>query len=123
MLRGQRGTSVSAHLENASLIVARSASADPRAAAELLPLVYEELRRLAAWRLSKRPPGRTLQPTALVHETYMRLVRHADPGWNGRAHFFGAAAMAMRNILVERAIHKAAARHGGGRKRLSLDQA
>jgi RNA polymerase sigma factor (TIGR02999 family) len=73
------------------------------AAADLLPLVYDELRRLAAWRLANEQPGQTLQATALVHEAYLRLVGKDDPQWNGRRHFFGAAAEAMRRILVENA--------------------
>jgi RNA polymerase sigma factor (TIGR02999 family) len=95
---------------------------DPRAADRLLPLVYDELRRLAAHRLAQEKPGQTLQATALVHETYLRLVGEAAEveRWNGRAHFFGAAAQAMRRILVERARHKNAVRRGGGRRRLDL---
>ena len=91
---------------------------DQRAAAELLPRVYRELRRLASARLAKLPPGQTLQTTALVHEAYLRLVGGADPGWNGRAHFFGAAAQAMRDILVDQARRKASLKHGGGHKRV-----
>ncbi len=94
---------------------------DARAADNLLPIVYQELRRLAAERLSHEQPGQTLQPTALVHEAYIRLVGAADPGWDGRGHFFAAAAEAMRRILIERARHKARLKHGGGRKRLQLD--
>lgn len=91
-------------------------------ASELLPLVYEELRRLAESRLARLPPGQTLQPTALVHDAYLRLVGDRDPGWNGRGHFFGAAARAMRNILVDQARRKSALRHGGDRRRLILDE-
>jgi RNA polymerase sigma factor (TIGR02999 family) len=91
---------------------------DPRAAAELLPLVYQELRRLAGSHLAGRPPGRTLEATALVHEAYLRLVGREDPGWNGRAHFFGAAARAMRQILVEEARRKATRKRGGDRRRV-----
>jgi RNA polymerase sigma factor (TIGR02999 family) len=95
---------------------------DPRAAEELLPLVYDELRKLAAARLDEEKPGQTLQPTALVHEAYVRLVGGAQPqDWNGRGHFFAAAAEAMRRILVESARRKGRARHGGGRARLDLD--
>ncbi|UCD76563.1 MAG: sigma-70 family RNA polymerase sigma factor [Phycisphaerales bacterium] len=85
---------------------------DDRAAASLLPLVYAELRRLARSRMAKLPPGQTLQPTALVHEAYVRLVGKQDPGWDGRAHFFGAAARAMRDIIVEQARRKARRKHG-----------
>src|SRR5262245_30757383 len=91
---------------------------DPKAAAELLPLVYEELRKLAAHRLEQEKPGQTLQPTALVHEAYLRLVGPVDaPRWNNRGHFFGAAAEAMRRILVESARRKQAAKVGGGWQR------
>jgi len=97
---------------------------DPQAAAELLPLVYAELRKLAAARLAEEKPGHTLQPTALVHEAYMRLVGGEQPqDWNGRGHFFAAAAEAMRRILVESARRKGRARHGGGRQRVDLDEA
>jgi RNA polymerase sigma factor (TIGR02999 family) len=88
---------------------------DPAAAEQLLPLVYDELRSLAAQRLAREKPGQTLQPTALVHEAYLRLVGSHDPGWNGRGHFFAAAAEAMRRIMVERARRKSRRKHGGGR--------
>jgi RNA polymerase sigma factor (TIGR02999 family) len=90
--------------------------------AELLPVVYEELRRLAAVLSGQLPPGQTLQPTALVHEAYLRLVGDRDPGWENRRHFFGAAAQAMRNILVEQARRKAAPKHGGGAQRIELTE-
>jgi RNA polymerase sigma factor (TIGR02999 family) len=94
---------------------------DPHAAAELLPLVYDELRRLAAARLTDEKPGQTLQPTALVHEAYVRLVgNHQPQDWNGRGHFFAAAAEAMRRILVEAARRKKCEKHGGGRDRMEL---
>src|SRR3954469_25114665 len=97
---------------------------DPHAAAELLPLVYDELRKLAAARLAEEKPGQTLQPTALVHEAYVRLVGGGPArDWNGRGHFFAAAAEAMRRILVEAARRKGRARHGGGRTRVDLDEA
>jgi RNA polymerase sigma factor (TIGR02999 family) len=96
---------------------------DQQAAAQLLPLVYDELRRLAAQRLVQEKPGQTLQATALVHEAYLRLVGSDDGrDWNSRGHFFAAAAEAMRRILVEQARRKHRVRHGGGRRRLSLDQ-
>ena len=96
---------------------------DPHAAEELLPLVYAELRKLAAQRLAGEQPGQTLQATALVHEAYVRLVGGEQPhGWNGRGHFFAAAAEAMRRILVETARRKGRVRHGGGRTRIDLDQ-
>lgn len=99
---------------------------DPRAAERLLPLVYEELRRLAAQRMAHEAPGHTLQPTALVHEAYLRLVDSASPGnWNSRGHFFGAAAEAMRRILVDGARRKGSEKHGGQAERVELreDQA
>ena len=91
-----------------------------RPAAELLPEVYAELRRLAAALTAKLQPGQTLQPTALVHEAYLRLVRNRDPGWEGRRHFFGAAAQAMRDILVEQARRKDSLKHGGKARRVEL---
>lgn len=91
------------------------------AAADLLPAVYAELRRLAAAQLAQLRPGQTLQPTALVHEVYMKLVGQADPGWDGRRHFFGAAAQAMRELLVEHVRRKTAQKRGGGRALESLD--
>src|SRR6478735_9066762 len=101
-----------------------AASGDPRAAAELLPLVYDELRKLASARIAGEKPGQTLQATALVHEAYLRLVGPADsPKWNGRGHFFAAAAEAMRRVLVENARRKGRDRHGGGRRRIELDPA
>jgi RNA polymerase sigma factor (TIGR02999 family) len=91
---------------------------DPKAAAELLPLVYTELRKLARSLMAKTPPGNTFQTTALVHEAYLRLVGNEDPGWNGRGHFFAAAAQAMRQILVDQARRKSSVKHGGGRRRV-----
>src|SRR4051812_44282892 len=95
---------------------------DPHAAEQLLPLVYEELRKLAAQKLAGEKPGQTLQATALVHEAYLRLVDdgQAHP-WNSKGHFFAAAAEAMRRILIEKARRKQRLRHGGGRQRLALD--
>jgi RNA polymerase sigma factor (TIGR02999 family) len=100
---------------------------DSRAAEQLLPLVYEELRKLAAQKLAREAPGQTLQATALVHEAYVRLVARGDasagrePQWHGRGHFFAAAAEAMRRILVDRARHKRTRKAGGGRRRVELD--
>jgi RNA polymerase sigma factor (TIGR02999 family) len=97
---------------------------DPHAAEQLLPLVYDELRRLAAARLAAEPSGNTLQPTALVHEAYLRLVGASDgQHWNHRGHFFTAAAEAIRRILVENGRRKKRHKHGGGRQRLSLEAA
>ena len=95
---------------------------DPKAAGELLPVVYQELRRLAARKLGREKPGQTLQATALVHEAYLRLV-DADEAqrWNSRGHFFAAAAEAMRRILVENARHKRAQKHGGRFERQDLE--
>ena len=92
---------------------------DPHAGEELLPLVYAELRRLAQARMAREKPGQTLQPTALVHEAWLRLGE--DARFENRAHFFSAAAEAMRRILIDRARYKLAARHGGGQERLNVD--
>jgi RNA polymerase sigma factor (TIGR02999 family) len=97
-------------------------ASDPSAAEQLLPLVYDELRKLAAQRLADEKPGQTLQATALVHEAYLRLVGAADVArWDGRGHFFAAAAEAMRRILIDNARAKAAEKRGGRRQRLDLD--
>ena len=93
---------------------------DAQAADQLLPLVYEELRRLAAHKLSQELPGQTLQPTSLVHEAYLRLTGKQEQKWDGRGHFFAAAAEAMRRILIESARRKRAVRHGGGQERLNI---
>ena len=95
---------------------------DPHAAEQLLPLVYDELRRLAAQKLAQEKPGQTLQATALVHEAYLRLVDvEKAQHWNSRGHFFAAAAEAMRRILVENARRKGRSKHGGGRQRVDVD--
>jgi RNA polymerase sigma factor (TIGR02999 family) len=95
---------------------------DPRAAEQLLPLVYDELRRLAAQRLARERPGQTLEPTALVHEAYLRLVgQHEQRHWNGRHHFFAAAAEAMRRILTETARRKQGPKRGGHLRRMDAD--
>jgi RNA polymerase sigma factor (TIGR02999 family) len=97
---------------------------DPSAAGELLPLVYQELRQLAAQKLAQEKPGQTLQATALVHEAYLRLVAvDRAQHWNSKGHFFAAAAEAMRRILVENARRKRSPKHGGGRQRLDLADA
>ena len=95
---------------------------DPKAAEELLPLVYRELRHLAAARMANELPGQTLPPTALVHEAWLRLVAAEEQTWENRAHFFGAAAEAMRRILIENARRKRALRHGGGQQRLDIEK-
>ncbi|HUA67117.1 MAG TPA: ECF-type sigma factor, partial [Candidatus Saccharimonadales bacterium] len=103
-------------------ILERAQAGDPAAADQLLPLVYDELRRLAAAKMAQERPDQTLQPTALVHEAWLRLVGDENQKWNGRAHFFGAAAEAMRRILIENARRKGAARHGGGQARLDIGE-
>jgi RNA polymerase sigma factor (TIGR02999 family) len=95
---------------------------DPRAAAELLPLVYDELRRLAAHRLARERNGHTLQPTALVHEAWLKISGDDERAWNGRQHFFAAAAEAMRRILVDRARRRLAAKRGAGEICLNADE-
>jgi RNA polymerase sigma factor (TIGR02999 family) len=90
---------------------------------ELLPAVYQELRRLAAWKLSQEPPGQTLQATALVHEAYIRLVSEGKQSWTGRSHFFAAAAEAMRRILIDNARRKKSLKYGGGHQRIDLNEA
>jgi len=91
------------------------------ASEKLLPLVYADLRRLAAARMAQELPGQTLQPTALVHEAWLRLVKDGDRTWQNRAHFFGAAAEAMRRIMIERARHRSRLKHGGGKVRLNIE--
>ncbi len=93
---------------------------DPKAATQLLPLGYDELRKLAASRMANEAPGQTLQPTALVHEAWLRLAGGAEHTWDSRAHFFGAAAEAMRRILIDNARRKQALRHGAGQARLDI---
>jgi len=95
---------------------------DPKAAEQLLPLVYDELRKLAAQKMADEKPGQTLQATALVHEAYLRLVGGAEHLWKSRGHFLCAAAEAMRRILIEQARRKGSAKHGGGRRRVDLDE-
>ncbi len=106
--------------EQVTEILGRLGAGEGQAAEELLPLVYGELRRLAAGRMAREAPGQTLQATALVHEAWLRLVGPATVQWNGRGHFFGAAAEAMRRILLERARRKGRVRHGGHLQRVDL---
>jgi RNA polymerase sigma factor (TIGR02999 family) len=108
-------------MSDVTRILEAAQQGDPKAADELLPLLYEELRRLAAHKMANEAPGQTLQPTALVHEAWLRLVGQNDFGWQNRAHFFAAAAEAMRRILIDRARRKCAARHGGGQVRVDLE--
>jgi RNA polymerase sigma factor (TIGR02999 family) len=111
-------------MSNVTQILSAIEAGDPKAAAELLPLVYDELRRLAAARMAEEKPGQTLQPTALVHEAYVRLVGGDEPRtWAGRGHFLAAAAEAMRRILVEVARRKGAIKRGGGMPRAELRDA
>jgi len=94
---------------------------DKSAMSDLFPLVYEELRKIAAARMARESPGHTLQPTALVHEAWLRLIKAEDQTWQNRAHFFGAAAEAMRRILVDHARRKAGLKRGGGQQRLNIE--
>jgi RNA polymerase sigma factor (TIGR02999 family) len=111
-------------MSDVSRLLDAAAAGDRRAAADLLPLVYDELRQLAAARMAAESPDHTLQPTALVHEAYLRLVGPADEHrWEGRGHFFAAAAEAMRRILVDAARRKRREKHGGDRNRVDLDAA
>lgn len=104
-----------------TLVLQAIGRGESRASTALLPLVYEELRRLAALRMVREQAGQTLQPTALVHEAWLRLVADGDRTWENRAHFFGAAAEAMRRILIDKARRKAGLKHGGGQERLNVD--
>jgi RNA polymerase sigma factor (TIGR02999 family) len=112
-------------MSDVTQILSRIESGDPSAAEQLLPLVYDELRKLAAAKLAQEKPGQTLQATALVHEAYLRLVDNDDdrPTWEHRGHFFAAAAEAMRRILIDAARRKRAEIHGGGRQRVDLEDA
>ena len=109
-------------MSDITLILERVEKGDPKAAEELLPLVYEELRRLATHLMNGEPAGHTLQPTALVHEAWLRLGADAQPQWKNRSHYFGAAAEAMRRILVERARRRLTAKRGAGAERIDLDE-
>jgi RNA polymerase sigma factor (TIGR02999 family) len=108
-------------LEQVTEILDAAAAGDEKAAAKLLPLVYEELRRLAAHKMAHEKPGQTLQATALVHEAWLRLNESTQQEWRGREHFFRAAAEAMRRVLVDNARRKLRLRHGGGLERVELD--
>src|SRR5580765_6078770 len=109
-------------MSDVTRLLESAAAGNSEAAEDLLPLVYDELRKLAATRLAAEKPGQTLQATALVHEAYVRLVgSEPDQAWNGRGHFFAAAAEAMRRVLVEAARRKGRVRHGSGRTRVDLD--
>ena len=110
-------------MSDVTKLLDRVQEGDPKAADELLPLVYEELRKLAARRMAQEVAGHTLQPTALVHEAWLRLVGNGQQQWNTRGHFFSAAAEAMRRILIEAARRKQSQRRGGGLERVDLDEA
>ncbi len=109
-------------MSDVTRILERVQHGDPRAAEELLPLVYDELRKLAAQKMAREAPGQTLQPTALVHEAWLRLGGDDQPAWENRAHFLAAAAEAMRRILVERARRKLRLKRGGGGERVELHE-
>src|SRR6267154_1878344 len=118
----QRGALCFFHVSDVTRVIEAIQHGDPKAADELLPLVYEELRKLAASKMANEAAGNTLQPTALVHEAWLRLVGNDNPKFAGRAHFFAAAAEAMRRILIDRARRKRAVRHGGGQVRVDIQQ-
>ena len=105
-----------------TVLLGRAEAGDAEAAAQILPLVYDELRKLAAAKMAREVPGQTLQPTALVHEAWLRLGGDRQPSWKNRAHFFAAAAEAMRRILVDNVRRRRAQRHGGGLEKVRLDQ-
>ncbi|MGH7975546.1 MAG: sigma-70 family RNA polymerase sigma factor [Limisphaerales bacterium] len=109
-------------MSHVTQILDRAQQGDSQAAAELLPLVYNELRRLAAYKLAGEAPGQTLQTTALVHEAWLKISQDDKRAWNGRQHFLAAAAEAMRRILVDRARRRLAAKHGSGETRLDMDE-
>src|SRR5580658_8649778 len=109
------------NVSDATVMLAAVERGDPKAAEELLVLVYDELRRIAAFKMAHESPGQTLQPTALVHEAWMRLIGNESPTFNNRAHFFHTASEAMRRILIDRARRKRAERHGGRYLRVELD--
>ncbi len=119
---GDDETAAGAPAGQASRLLARAAAGDDKAASRLLPLVYDELRRLAGSYLRRERPGQTLQATALVHEAYMRLVKPGDQPWTGRTHFLAIAAVSMRQVLVDRARRRHAAKRGGERQRITLDE-
>lgn len=115
------GPAMPTHDLEITQMIQAAAAGDGEAAAALLPRVYRELRSLAAARLRRLPTGQTLQATALVHEAYLALIGRQDPGWSGRGHFFGAAAQAMREILIDQARRKAALKRGGDLERAAVE--
>src|SRR5262245_22069694 len=121
--RGRPESDSTSAVSDVTHILAALEQGDAQAADKLLPLVYEELRKLSAHKMANEAAGQTLQPTALVHEAWLRLVGNENPKFENRGHFFAAAAEAMRRILVENARRKRAVRHGGGLERVNLEQA
>src|SRR5439155_4658260 len=121
--RGSAESDSTSGVSDVTHILTAIEQGDTNAADKLLPLVYEELRKLAARRMANEAAGQTLQPTALVHEAWMRLVGKENPKFENRAYFFAAAAEAMRRILIENARRKRALRHGGGQQRVNFEQA
>jgi RNA polymerase sigma factor (TIGR02999 family) len=113
------GNSAESHVTH---LLAAISCGDPAAGDELLPLIYDQLRSIARQRMAAEAPGHTLQPTALVHEAYLRLLGETDPTWDSRGHFYAAASEAMRRILVEHARRRKAIKRGGGRQRVDLDE-
>ena len=109
-------------MTNLTCMLQQIDASNPQASAELLPLVYTELRRVAAAKMARESSQHTLQPTALVHEAWLRLGADRQPEWQNRAHFFAAAAETMRRILIDNARHRRAVRHGGGQVRLNVDE-
>jgi len=109
-------------MSDLSCILERAQAGNPKAAEELLPLVYDQLRKLASHKMANQPPGQTLQPTALVHEAWLRLVGGGERHWNSRGHFFAAAAEAMRRILIEAIRRKQSQQRGGNWQRIELDE-
>ena len=109
-------------MSEATILLSAVERGDPKAADQLLELVYQDLRRLANHKMAQEPPDQTLQPTALVHEAWLRLVGSEHPNFENRAHFFSAAAEAMRRILIDRARRRSALRHGGQLQRVDLDE-
>src|SRR5438093_6218523 len=116
------GKAISEHMSNATVLLTAVERGEPKAANELLELVYQELRQLATRKMAQESPGQTLQPTALVHEAWLRLVGSENPNFENRAHFFSAAAEAMRRILIDRARRRRTRRHGGGYERVDLKE-
>lgn len=124
----QRGQSVAIHVQfchrmsEVTLVLQAIGRGEKQASEELLPLVYDELRRLASIRMAREAAGQTLQPTALVHEAWVRMVEDGARTWQNRTHFFGAASEAMRRILIERARRKSRLKHGGGQQRVNIEE-